>query len=89
VNTTLTRKQRLRAWILENNGRRIDAADLRDDTPLLEQRILSSLQIADLLLFLEELRGAPVDLEGLTGASFRDVDALVKAFLPEEVADAA
>ncbi|HEY5945479.1 MAG TPA: hypothetical protein VIV40_08305 [Kofleriaceae bacterium] len=85
---TTTRKERLRAWILEH-GKRIDAAELRDDTPLLERRILTSLQLADLLLFLEELRGAPVDLEALTGSSFRDLASMVKTFLPEEVAHAA
>jgi hypothetical protein len=88
VSTTPTRKDRLRAWILEH-GKRIDAAELRDDTPLLERRILTSLQLADLLLFLEELRGAPVELEGLTGAAFRDLASLVTTFLPEEAAHAA
>ena len=86
MNTT--RKERLRAWILEH-GKRIDPIDLRDDTPLLERRILTSLQLADLLLFLEELRGQPVDLEGLSGHAFRDLDSMVKAFLPEEAAHAA
>lgn len=88
MSTTPTRKERLRAWILEH-GNRIDADELRDDTPLLERRILTSLQLADLLLFLEELRGAPVELEGISGAAFRDLDSMVKAFLPEEAAHAA
>jgi hypothetical protein len=79
----MTRKDRLRSWILDN-GQRIDAAELDDDTPLLEKRILTSLQLAELLLFLEELREQPVDLESLTGAAFRDLGSMVKAFLPEE-----
>ena len=82
MSTTATRKARLRAWILEH-GKRIDASELRDDTPLLERRILTSLQLADLLLFLEELRGEPVELEGLTGASFRDLGSMSRAFLAE------
>lgn len=88
MSTTISRKDRLRAWILEH-GKRIDASELRDDTPLLERRILTSLQLADLLLFLEELRGAPVDIERLSGASLRDLDSMVKAFLSEEAAHAA
>jgi hypothetical protein len=80
--TTPTAKARLCAWILEH-GRRIDGVELTDDTPLLEKRILSSLQIADLLLFLEELRGTPVELEGLTGSSFRDLGSMSRAFLAE------
>lgn len=83
MSTTPTAKERLRAWILEH-GKRIEPSELRDDTPLLERRILTSLQLADLLLFLEELRGAPVELEGLSGAAFRDLDSMVKTFLPEE-----
>ena len=88
MSTTATPRERLRAWILENTTR-ITAADLHDDTPLLERRILTSLQLADLLLFLEELRGSPVDLERVTGAAFRDLASLAKAFLPEEAAHAA
>lgn len=88
MSTTPSRTNRLRAWILEH-GKRIEPAELRDDTPLLERRILTSLQLADLLLFLEELRGAPVELEGLSGAAFRDLASMVKAFLPEEAAHAA
>ncbi len=83
ITATPTRKARLRTWILEH-GKRIDAADLHDDTPLLERRILTSLQLADLLLFLEELRDAPVDLEGITGSSFRDLGSMVRSFLPDE-----
>jgi hypothetical protein len=79
----MSRKEKLRAWILEH-GQRVDAATLADDTPLLEQRILTSLQLAELLLFLEELRERPVDLEGLTGSSFRDLRSMVATFLPEE-----
>ena len=86
--TSPTRKERLRAWILEH-GRRIEPSELTDETPLLEQRILTSLQLADLLLFLEELRDAPVDVERMTGAAFRDLGSMVKAFLPEEAARAA
>jgi hypothetical protein len=88
MSTTTSRKERLRAWILEH-GKRIEPAELRDDTPLLERRILTSLQLADLLLFLEELRGEPVDLEALSGSALRDLDSMVKAFLPEEAAHAA
>lgn len=83
-----TAPARLRAWILANTTKIADA-DLRDDTPLLERRILTSLQLADLLLFLEELRGCPVDLERVNGAAFRDLASLTRAFLPEEAADAA
>jgi hypothetical protein len=74
-------REKLRAWILSQG--RIAAEALRDDTPLLEERVLSSLQIPDLILFLERLRNSPVDLERLTGASLRDVNAVYSTFLSE------
>jgi hypothetical protein len=85
ASNTGSQKARLRAWVLEH-GRRIDGVELTNETPLLEKRILSSLQIADLLLFLEELRGAPVELEGLSGASFRDLASMARNFLAEAAA---
>jgi hypothetical protein len=88
TTATLPSRARLRAWILEHTTR-IAEPELRDDTPLLERRILTSLQLADLLLFLEELRGSPVDLERVNGAAFRDLASLAKAFLPEEASHAA
>jgi acyl carrier protein len=72
----------LRRWVVETSGR-IKAEDLRDDTPLIEQRIITSLQITDLILFLESLRGSPVDLERLSGAAFKNIDAVCTAFLAD------
>jgi acyl carrier protein len=72
----------LRRWVVETSGR-IEAKDLRDDTPLIEQRIITSLQITDLILFLESLRGVPVDLEKLSGSSFKNIDAVCSAFLSD------
>jgi hypothetical protein len=73
-------RERLRQWILEKSGK-LAAAQLRDDTPILEQRILTSLQLPELILFLEELSGRPLDVSQLKPGVFRDVDTICRNFL--------
>jgi acyl carrier protein len=82
MSSAIEAREQLRAWVVETNGK-IRAEDLRDDTPLIEQRIITSLQIMDLILFLESLRPTPVDLSKLNGASFRDIDAVCRNFLAD------
>ena len=73
-------RESLRAWIAKRNGR-IPAREIADDTPLIEQRILKSLDTLDLIVFLERLRGAPIEIEDLKIGVFRDVDTIVRTFL--------
>lgn len=75
-------REALRDWI-RRHGRMTDPAQLTDDTPLVEGGILSSLQVLDLLLLLEELRGAPVDVTRLQPGAFHDIDAIVAGFLED------
>jgi acyl carrier protein len=65
----------LREWIVRTGGR---AGALRDDTPILEQRILTSLHVLELILFLERLTGRPIEVERLRPGAFRDVDSIVR-----------
>ncbi|HEY2515079.1 MAG TPA: hypothetical protein VGI39_29640 [Polyangiaceae bacterium] len=74
-------RHELRTWV--TNTTRTPPADLRDDTPILEQRIITSLDVAELVLFLEDLRGKPIDYTLLNGASLRSVDAICTAFLAD------
>ncbi len=75
----------LRAWVVRKNGK-ISAEQLRDDTPIIEERVVTSLQIMDLILFIEELRGAPVDVESLRGGAFSSINAIYAAFFAKEAA---
>lgn len=72
-------KLSLRKWIIEKNGK-IQSKDLKDDTPIIEQRIISSLQIMDLILFLEKLRGDAIDVENLKPGVFRTIDIIYNNF---------
>jgi hypothetical protein len=71
----------LRTWIVATSSGKIRLEELRDDTPILEHRIISSLHVAELIVFVESLRGGPVDLTRLDGKSLRDIDAVCATFL--------
>jgi len=79
---TLSREEircQLRRWMVGRNGD-ITLEQLRDDTPILEQKIITSLQTLDLILLIERLRGAPLDVTLLKPGSFRNVDAIMQSF---------
>lgn len=69
----------IRTWVSRANAK-VKAEDLRDDTPIIEKRIITSLQVMDLILFVEELRGCSVDVTQLNPGSFRDIDAIYRTF---------
>lgn len=73
-------RQALREWVAAANPG-VDPAQIGDDSPLIERRWLTSLQVADLLVFVEELRRSPVDPAVLRPGVFRSIDAIYAAFL--------
>jgi hypothetical protein len=77
-------RQALRDWMSEHARTQIDGL-LGDDTPLIEEGILSSIQVPDLIQFIEDLRGKPVDIAELRPGVFRSLDAIVATFFPKEV----
>jgi acyl carrier protein len=72
-------REALREWIVRTSGR-IGREALRDDTPILEQRILTSLHVLELVLFLEQVTGLPIDVQRLRPGVFRDVDTICRSF---------
>ena len=71
-------RSQLRGWIASHA--KASAADLRDDTPILDQGILSSLDIVEFVLFIESLRGEEVDTEAIEPEVFTSVNTLYAAF---------
>lgn len=76
------KRQALRDWIVKTSGK-ITAAALTDQTPILERRIITSVQVMDLILFIERLSGIPIDVEQLKPGAFRDIDTIMAGFLGE------
>ncbi|HVE64455.1 MAG TPA: hypothetical protein VNB94_11720 [Mycobacteriales bacterium] len=72
----------LRDWV----RRRAPSAsvEIADDTPLISSRLITSLQVTDLLLLIEELRNAPIDPASLRPGAFHDIDAIYAAFFAGE-----
>ena len=75
-------RESLRIWILERSGATPDRLE-RDDQPILEDGLLSSLDVVEFILFIEELREEEVDIEAIEPEVFDTIDTLVEAFFPE------
>lgn len=65
---------------------RLDVGTLADDTPLLADRVISSFDLLELILHLEQARGAPITREHLRPGSFRDMRTIARVFLETEEA---
>lgn len=73
-------RRALRAWVRSHAS--VEVPETFDDhTPLIPTRYLTSLQIGDLLVFVEELRGKSLDAGSLRPGAFRDVDTVYATFL--------
>ncbi len=73
----------LRVWIARCNGQ-LSPAAIDDQRPLFAQRILKSVHLAELILFVEELRGRAVDLEQIKPGAFTSIDAIMTHFFTEQ-----
>jgi len=69
----------LRGWILEHACGEVPA-QFCDTTPILESGILSSLDVVELVLFMESLRGEEVDVDSIEPESLTNVDTLYATF---------
>lgn len=58
-----------------------DLASVRDDTPLLKERVITSLDIVDLLLHLEAETGRGIRRDQLQPGSFRDIATIARVFV--------
>lgn len=58
-----------------------DIENVADDTPLLEARIISSFDVVELILHLENMRGRRIARRQLVPDSFRDLRTIARVFL--------
>ena len=71
--------QRIREWIADSAGMSPD--DLSADTPLVEDRVLTSIMILNLLGVIEEVAGAPIAPDAIRASAFHDLGAIGSNFL--------
>jgi len=72
-------RQSLRDWIIKTSGK-ILPEELTDETPIIERRIISSLQVMDLILFLERLSNKAIEVDDLKPGVFQNIDSIYKNF---------
>lgn len=70
---------KLRGWIAKHAKKAL-APEFNDETPLLEMGILSSLDIVEFMLFIENLRGDEVDPDAIEPEAFTNINTLYAAF---------
>lgn len=75
-------RSELRSFVLAKAREPRRPEDLTDQTPLLADGWLRSVHLPELLLLMERLRGAPIDVENLKAGDFRDIDTLMVRFGP-------
>lgn len=76
-------RRAIRDWLVRN-GKLTGPSEIDDTTPILDQRIISSVQVIDLLVFLEKLAAKDIDIEKLRPGSFRSVNAIYQTFFQRE-----
>jgi acyl carrier protein len=79
MKTEMEIKQALRNWIIRKNGK-IRGEELLDDTLIIEQRIITSMEVLDLILFIESLGASGFDISKLEPNSFKSIQAIYAAF---------
>lgn len=80
-----TFKEAVRHWIVERAGL-ASAETLGNETEIISDGILTSLDVVELILLIEELRGEEVEVESLEPESFRDLNTVVATFYNEPTA---
>lgn len=71
-------REQLRVWIRERS--RSPATPFTDETPILEAGILSSLDVVELVVFIESLRGEEVDVDDIEPEALTNVNTLYETF---------
>ncbi|MFQ5930811.1 MAG: hypothetical protein ACE5MM_00235 [Nitrospiraceae bacterium] len=72
-------RRALREWVLKTSTK-ITPDELTEETPIIEQGIISSLQVIDLILFLEQLSGRSIDVAQLKPGAFRNIDVIYRNY---------
>lgn len=79
INSEEEIKTALKEWVLKK-GRGTEKQSIDFSTPLLEQGILSSLQLMDFILYIEKLKGAPLPTKNLLAATFSSINEIYRQF---------
>jgi hypothetical protein len=82
---TSNARSALREWILTRNLH-MRPEDLADDTSILKARIITSLHLMDLILFLEHIGASAMTPDRLHPGAFDTIDTICRTFLESDAA---
>jgi acyl carrier protein len=69
----------LARWVAERS-QRVSPEEISGDTPILERRLITSVQVMDLILEIEQLSGKSIDVSRLKPGVFKDIDTIYRNF---------
>jgi acyl carrier protein len=75
-------KNEIKNWILTKN-QSVKSEELLEDTKILENKLISSLQVMELIVFLGKLNGAPVSVEKIGPGTFSSISSIYEHFFVE------
>ncbi len=84
MTATTDGRERLRAWIAQTAKVTTDA--VTDDAKIFGSGLLKSLHLMDLILLIEDIRGASVDPNAIGPGSFTNLDVICETFLAKSEA---
>lgn len=73
-------KDELLQWVLKVSTK-VKPEELTFTTPLIETRIISSMQVMELILFLEKLKGSRVNMKNMKPGAFTNIETIYNSFL--------
>jgi hypothetical protein len=81
-------RKALRDWLTKTAAKKKRAGQplpaIADDTLLIEQGVISSLKLMELVLYIGELKGTPVDTSMISAPMLGSIDAIYKSFFSGE-----
>lgn len=71
-------KEQLRSWIAKKNHQEIEVTN---ELNVIEAGVINSLDIMELILFVEQLKGEKFNLKNIKPGSFNSVNSIYNSFL--------
>ncbi len=78
-----TLREKIRAWLESNSAVPDFVRPIGDDTHLVDAGILTSLSIAQFVVYLEQVGERPLDLDMLEADAFRSINNVLSTFFSD------
>lgn len=80
MKTETELKQEIMNWVLKVSTK-VKPDELTLTTPLIETRIITSMQVMELILFLEKLKGSRLNMKAMKPGAFTNIETIYDTFL--------